>query len=249
MPGSWPHGPNFYTRATARAFPGPMPAVGVSLAQHGYARGTPARFGGDPPRTYAAQWQGDLATPPARTLPEAAGCNPCEAGANPPGWERTVPFLNQLRNTSHPYAPAWWMRDQGAQPREAAQVGGEFAYVTDVAPPVIGPPLPPGAPAGPAFGPAPTMTEAERARLRALAPGVMAGPGGMIEPAAPPPTVIDTVGEPFAAPRVPATVAEEPTAPLPAKETPWGWIVGGSLAAIGVVGAVAYVATRPKRKG
>lgn len=81
MPGSWPHGPNYYTRAIARRGPHAMPPVGVPTVELGYLPGTAVRFGGAPAPTAAAQWQARLDQRPARTLPEAAGCNPCRGGS------------------------------------------------------------------------------------------------------------------------------------------------------------------------
>jgi hypothetical protein len=68
------------------------------------------------------------------------------------------------------------------------------------------------------------------------------------------PEIIETVGEeivPFVEPApivapTPATVTEQPAPEV--KRTPWGWIVGGSAAALAVLGGGVYLATRKRAR-
>jgi hypothetical protein len=58
------------------------------------------------------------------------------------------------------------------------------------------------------------------------------------------PVTVTTVGEPVET----TTVTEGPEETGDESKPPWGWIIGGSAAAILVVGGIAYAVTRPRRR-
>lgn len=232
---NWPRSLNFYQAPRARHWArSGMPRVGLPYAARGYAPGTPARFGPPAPMGYA-----QIAQAAAQPLPAAAFL---EAGAV------------GLACTGCPRAG----RCGGCGCREAGQAGTEFAYVDELAPTPTNyaPPMIPGIPRGSAFGPCGPAgcgpTPDELAAMAAMAPGVVAGPYGMVGPPPeqatiePDPVAIETFD--MGPPITPATEITTPK-PEPQKPTPWGWILGGSAAVAALVGGGAYLASRKRARG
>lgn len=217
--GNWPHGPNFYAATQVRHFSGPgrPPPIGLPAAELGLAPGTPVTFGGPVAMGRAQMALAAAQTPPAASLTEAGAC---------PGRRPNPCEAAQLRTV-------------GMGPRGITGVHpAAVPYVqAGERPPA------PWSDAIQALPPEERESYAVWWNRYYTADAPLPTP----EPAAPPPTVLDTMAEP-PLPVVPTTVVVPPPGPPePAPERkPWAWIIGGTVAAGALVAGGVYLASRAK---